>query len=477
MSQVGAAPSRTAVIPGPVPGTRLTDSYVRDLARYAYFWARPMINVYNRLLAYEKLPGPGLAGGVLPVGPPNHLGMLHDYIEPSERAVACPNQDVVYGQCVLALDREPVVVQVPDFGDRFWVYQIVDQRTDGFATIGKMYGTKPGFYLLAGSDWNKGTPRGINGVFQSTTKLGMFIPRVFQSTTKLGMFIPRVFMDDTPEDRAAIQQVINQIDAYPLSAFDGHAKRTDWTKSQKFPGDTGSAEVKWVKAELFAAQLPVILDQVPPLTGEDAIHQQFRALVAAADKEPRLKQLITEAATAAEEEVVKPLFQFRNYGLPLPHNWTTMTNGAQFGTDYYTRTAVAKSNILVNKPNETRYFYQDLDAAGQRLRGDRHYRGTFAKDQLPPVRGFWSMTLYNEHHFFHPNDLKRYSLGTKNSKTLQRGADGSLTLYVGATPPAGDLKSNWLPAPNSEFSLYVRSYWPEAAISEGRWTPPAVVAS
>ena len=83
MSQVGAAPSRPAVIPGPVPGTRLTDSYVRDLARQAYFWAWPMINVYNRLLAYEKLPGPGLAGGVLPVGPPNHLGMLHDYIEPS----------------------------------------------------------------------------------------------------------------------------------------------------------------------------------------------------------------------------------------------------------------------------------------------------------------------------------------------------------------------------------------------------------
>ena len=363
---------------------------------------------------------------------------------------------------MLALDREPVVVQVPDFGDRFWVYQIVDQRTDGFATIGKMYGTKPGFYLLAGSDWNKGTPRGINGVFQSTTKLGMFIPRVF--------------MDDTPEDRVAIKQVINQIDAYPLSAFDGNAKRTDWTKSQKSPGDTGSSEVKWVKAELFAAQLPAILDQVPPLPGEDAIHQQFRSLVAAADKEPRLKQLITEAATTAEEEVVKPLFQFRNYGLPLPHNWTTMTNGAEFGTDYYTRTAVAKSNILVNKPNETRYFYQDLDAAGQRLRGDLNYRVTFAKDQLPPVRGFWSMTLYNEHHFFHPNDLKRYSLGTKNNKTLQRGADGSLTLYIGAMAPSADVKSNWLRAPTGEFSLYVRSYWPEAAISEGRWTPPAVVA-
>jgi hypothetical protein len=55
---------------------------------------------------------------------------------------------------------------------------------------------------------------------------------------------------------------------------------------------------------------------------------------------------------------------------------------------------------------------------------------TFAPGQVPPVNGFWSMTLYNEDHFFHPNTQKRYSLGTKN-KNLQKGSDGSLTLYVG----------------------------------------------
>jgi hypothetical protein len=421
-----------------------------------------MVNVHNRLLAYEKLPGPGLAGGVLPVAPPNHLSMLHDYIDPSERAVACPNQDVVYGQSVLALDREPVVVQVPDFGERFWVYQIVDQRTDGFATIGKMYDTKPGFYLLVGPAWKGETPPGIAGVFRASTALGMFIPRVF--------------MDDTPEDRIAIQQVINQIDAYPLSKFDGKAKSTLWTKSPSYPGDTGSTEVKWVKPELFVAQLPTILREVPPLPGEEAFYQQLLAVLDAADKEPRLKALLTEAAAGAEKEVVEPLFQFRNFGLPLPGNWTTITNGAQFGTDYFTRTAVAKSNILVNKPNETRYFYQDLDTSGQRLRGNRSYTVRFAKGQLPPVRGFWSLTLYNEHHFFHPNELKRYSLGTKNNG-LKYGADGSLTLYVGAKPPSADVMANWLPAPPGEFSLYVRSYWPEAAIAEGRWTPPSVVTT
>ena len=84
------------------------------------------------------------------------MAMLTDYIDPAERAVACPNQDVVYGGGPLTLDVSPVV-QVPDFGSRFWVYQVVDLRTDSFAELGAMYGTKPGFYLLSGP--RRGSPR------------------------------------------------------------------------------------------------------------------------------------------------------------------------------------------------------------------------------------------------------------------------------------------------------------------------------
>ena len=48
--------------PGPVPGTRTTASYARQVGRFAYFWAWAMANIHNRLLAYDKLPAPGLAG-------------------------------------------------------------------------------------------------------------------------------------------------------------------------------------------------------------------------------------------------------------------------------------------------------------------------------------------------------------------------------------------------------------------------------
>jgi hypothetical protein len=73
--------------------------------------------------------------GPVPVAPFNRLAMPTDYVEPEERLVACPNQDVVYGARSLALDLWPVVIQVPDFGDRFWVYQAVDDRTDSFIQL------------------------------------------------------------------------------------------------------------------------------------------------------------------------------------------------------------------------------------------------------------------------------------------------------------------------------------------------------
>ncbi|SHG29684.1 DUF1254 domain-containing protein [Flavobacterium defluvii] len=446
----------------PVPNTIMTEAFVKNLTTSIYGWAWPMVNIHNRVELFRTLNEPVYGEGILPLAPPNHLCMLNDYIQPQERAVACPNQDVVYGLSGLDLTKGPVVVQVPDFGDRFWVYQICDQRTNGFASLGKMYGTKPGFYLLAPKDWNGEVPDGIISVFRCPTTLGIVIPRVFQS--------------DDPNDKKAIQPLINQIGLYPLSDYNGKVKTTDWKKTKSTPpaakGEKG--ETKWVKPEIFVDQLADIIKEVPPMSGEEAFYAQIQALLDAVKKDPKLKAIVTNAAIDAEKNYVTPLFQFQNVGYPIQYNWTTQRNGAQFGYDYLTRLSCAKANIFVNKPIETRYFYQDLDEKGIRLSGANKYTVTFASGKLPPVKGFWSLTLYNAEHFFAPNELKRYSLGTKN-KNLKKNADGSLTLYVQNTPPSEDKISNWLPAPKEIFSLYIRCYWPEETVLNDSWNPPAVV--
>jgi hypothetical protein len=438
-----------AMPPGPDARVKITEAYARMVAREAYFWAWPMLNIYNKRLAFGQAREPGLLDGILPFAPVNRLSMLTDYIDPAERAVACPNQDVAYGGGPLGLDVSPVVIQVPEFGDRFWVYQVVDLRTDSFASLAKMYGTTPGFYLLVGPNWHGDIPEGIT--------------RVFRSTTNTGFFGPRLFIDDTAEDKQAAQAAISGIDMYPLGEFDGTMKRHDWSKLPKFPspGSGGGAETKWVFPDKLIEQLPIVLADAPPLPGEEARYAQMLAVI--------------DEATKTEKEMVTPLLQFRNWGLQLPFNWSTTSNNAAFGTDTFTRTAVAKSNILVNAPLETKYFYQDLDSDGAPHNSANRYTVTFAKDQTPPVNGFWSLTLYDVEHFFAPNELKRYSVGTKN-KTLVASADGSLAITVQADPPPEAQRANWLPAPkNSDFSLYIRAYWPKTAIIDGSWTPPAVM--
>lgn len=454
------APKAPADVTPPATGVLMQPEYAKVVGRMAYVWGWPMVNQHNRRATITKAPEPGLLNGVLPAAPRGQIAMLHDYIDAAETFVTCPNQDVVYGLGFFSLDVEPVVIQVPGFGDRFWVYALYDARVDQFAQIGQPYKSKPGFYLLVGPKWKGEKPAGIEAVVRSSTELANAIPRVF--------------MDDTPEDRKAIQPVINQIVAYPLKDFDGKMKTKDWSTAPtiKGPKSEGREETKWVIPEKFFDQFGEVLDTVPPLPGEEALYAQFRALLDAA-KDPAVKKALVDVAVETEKEVIGKFFQWKHNGRPAGNGWNRSTNNAQAGVDYFNRTGTAKSNMFDNKPNETQYFYTDDDSDGHSLDGKNTYSVTFAAGQEPPVDGFWSLTLYDDKHLFHPNDLKRYSLGTKN-KTLKRNADGSLTLYAGAKSPGKDKESNWLPAPDGHFSLYIRAYWGQKGILDGTWKPPVV---
>jgi hypothetical protein len=282
-------------------------------------------------------------------------------------------------------------------------------------------------------------------------------------------------MDDTRADRRAIQALIDQIVFYPLSLFNGQMKRKDWSEAPAIPGpaSSGGGETQWVVPERFFDQLPEVLAIVPPLPGEEAMYAQFNALLAVAGRDPEIKRIITEEAIAADKEIIAKFFEWRHNGAPAGNGWNRSVNNAQWGIDYFNRTGTAKSNMFDNRPNETQYFYTDLDSAGVALEGSKTYSVTFPAGQEPPVNGFWSLTLYNEHHFFHPNDLGRYSLGTKN-RNLKRNADGSLTIYAAARSPGADRESNWLPAPPGTFSLYIRAYWGRQGIIDGSWQPPVI---
>ena len=340
--------------------------YAKAVGRMAYVWGWPMVNQINRRAAITQAPEPGRLNGVLPVAPRGQIGMLSDYIDPGQNFVTCPNQDVVYGLGFFSLDEEPVVIQVPDFGDRFWVYAMYDARTDQFAEIGKPYNTKPGFYLIVGPKWKGEKPAGIEAVIRSSTALANAIPRVF--------------MDDTAEDRAAIQPVINQIVAYPLKDFDGKMKTKDWSKAPAIPGpkSEGGGETAWVVPEKFFDQLPH--GAARPWRRCPA-RRRFTVNSACCSTLPprtrRSSRRWSRPPPKPSGMSSSPFLEWKHNGRPAGNGWNRSTNNARFGTDYFNRTGTAKSNMFDNKPTETQYFYTDGDSAGASLDGQQQLRDHF----------------------------------------------------------------------------------------------------
>lgn len=92
--------------------SQMTPEYVESVARIAYIWGWPLVNMHNRHQIFSQVSVQGLLGGVMPVAPVNYLTILPKYADPEQKDVAHPNQDVIYGFGITDLDKSPVVLQV-----------------------------------------------------------------------------------------------------------------------------------------------------------------------------------------------------------------------------------------------------------------------------------------------------------------------------------------------------------------------------
>ena len=72
------------------------------------------------------------------------------------------------------------------------------------------------------------------------------------------------------------------------------------------------------------------------------------------------------------------------------------------------------------------------------------------------------------------NPISRYSVDDRSD--MKRDADGGLTIYVQKNSPGADKESNWLPAPEGQFFLFLRAYLPADDIVKQTWRPPKITA-
>ena len=163
------------------------------------------------------------------------------------------------------------------------------------------------------------------------------------------------------------------------------------------------------------------------------------------------------------------------------NGWRFSTKTGLYGTDYMQRALITAVGLGANRPEDAIYPISLKSGSGvfaRKYNGANKYVMHFPKGQLPPVKGFWSLTMYDDKYFFVANPINRYSISARQN--LKANADGSIDLYVQHDTPGADKESNWLPAPAGEFILMLRMYWPnpkKPSILDGTWTIPEVTAS
>jgi len=158
------------------------------------------------------------------------------------------------------------------------------------------------------------------------------------------------------------------------------------------------------------------------------------------------------------------------------HGWSVFTKLRVYGTDYRLRALVTAIGLGANRPQDAIYPVAEVDADGKPFDGANRHVMHFPAGQLPPVDGFWSLTMYDGQYFFVPNKLNRYTLSARNA--LKYNADGSVDLYLQASSPGTAKEASWLPTTQSgKFIPMLRLYWPKEtlpSILDGTWKPPSI---
>ena len=443
----------------------LTEAAATELAIAAYTYAYPLVTMeYTRR---------SLTNTVAPQGTQAPMGQfvrMREYPTAQFRAVTAPNADTLYTTGWFDVSAEPWIVTVPDMGDRFFLLPLLDAWTDVFAVPGtRTTGGGAQTFAITGPGWKGTLPTGVTE---------------YKSPTSLVWLLGRIYCTGTPEDYAAVHALQDQITAVPLTSFGKPYTPTAGTVDPSFDAKTAVRDqVNALDGATFFRTFAELLKANPPSTDDAPMVEQLAQLGIVPGRDfdadalaPEISAGIAAAVKPAQERIMAWSKDGVAAGdLTVENGWLFTTKTGRYGTNYRQRAYITAIGLGANLPQDAVYPTSEGPDTDTTYDGSNAYVMHFDADQLPPVRGFWSLTMYDAEYFFVDNPLNRYTLSQRDP--LRKNADGSVDLYLQATSPGPDKESNWLPAPSGKFVLMMRLYWPQEtppSLLDGTWkVPPA----
>jgi hypothetical protein len=439
---------------------KLTEEQARALAMEAYIYGYPLVTMEMTRRVTTNVAKP--EGLHAPMG---QFANVRQYPDASFKDVTAPNADTLYSSAFLDLTKEPYILSLPNESDRYYLMPMLTGWTDVFQVPGtRTTGTGAQTYAITGPEWKGTLPQGI---------------QEYKSPTNMVWILGRTYCTGTPEDYKAVHAIQDDYKLVPLSAYGKPYTpplgKVDTSIDMKTPVRD---QVNQMSAEQFFSMLAHLMKENPPAHADAPMLVKLKQLgivpgqnFELGNADPAVQKALQSVPKASVEKI---RVNFKTAGKNV-NGWIFTTETGIYGTNYLQRATITYFGLGANRPQDAVYPTSEVDANGKPYDGANKYVIHIPKGEMPPVKGFWSLTMYNAEYFFVANALNRFTLSQRNA--LKKNADGSVDLYIQHDSPGPDKEANWLPAPAGKFVLMLRLYWPNEkppSILNGTWEPPAV---
>ena len=424
----------------------------------AYIYGFPLIMMDLTKEASTAVPA---AGEI--TAPVNQFSVMTHYPDASFRAVARTGLDTLFGCAWADLEKEPMVLSVPETKGRYYVIALFDFWSNVFASIGKRTtGTGATNFLIAGPGWQGTLPADVKEVFRSPTRF---------------VWVNGQMQADGAKDYAVVNALQKQYKLTPLSAWG-----RPYTPPAELPVAAGVDsttptldQIQKMDVAAYFGRFVRLLKDNPPTPADAPMVAKLNSLGIEPGKDFDLNTLAPGQARALRRAMLAfGLLEKGVKKLTTRNGWIVMPkNMANYGTDYMTRAGIAMVGLGAIQPVDISYPTAFDDGNGKPLDSAHRYVLHFDKGQTPPANVSWSLSIYDPQGFYVPNALNRYNLAAW--MPLQYNKDGSLDFHIQTSSPGPDKEANWLPAPASgPFNLVVRVFWPKESALDGTWKMPGV---
>ncbi|MBK9332651.1 MAG: DUF1254 domain-containing protein [Ignavibacteria bacterium] len=430
---------------------------IKSIAKEAYIYGFPIVDSYRIVHAYfinKNSPEYKAAFNVI-----KNIPRVYT---PDDKAVQTPNSDTPYSMIELDLRQEPVVLTLPMIEkERYFSAQFIDIYTHNFDYLGsRTSGNDGGVFLITGPDWNGDVPDGMKKVIRAET---MFVQCIIRT---------QLFNPDDLENVKKIQE------GYKVQTLSNYLLKEELAADTAEFIDPLTPDQQRSSLEFFNI-LNFQLQFCPVHPTETDLMERFSKIGIGGGKKIDIEELSPEAKKAMEDGIAEAWKEYNEF---LKSKLLTgqVTSKDLFGTrehlknNYMYRMTAAILGIFGNTAEEAMYPMYKIDSDGKIPDSSANkYTIRFEKDQLPPVHAFWSLTMYEmPSSLLCANPINRYLINSPMLPDLKPDSDGGLTIYIQHDSPGADLESNWLPAPNGPFAVFMRLYWPKPEAVNGSWKQP-----